>query len=291
MTIICNGKTYASQKFPVLEYIFNKYNPTHDISVTSIIFTLEDISEGYDNLDIYRVNNGRREKIKKPTSTSNTILDLCRKKRPVTSRLPQSIINLGYDLRKKTGTENGSKKLAGEFVYLGKGNAINSWLIWPANRKPVVVDTFAIPEFVKPHLRQDEGGLFSALDYCDVISLALTGSKKKIFPVQHPLKWQPNEIDGLYMSKEFDVVTLYPVEAKSLATEDDINLDQILGGVQTASTNFQYAHAHIIPLAVQMVPNGVKIAVFKKIELQVIPTRVELDYAIDVRFSPPINAW
>ena len=44
---ICNGKEYRSQKHPLLEYIFHKYNPKNDTSVKSIPFTLADISEAY----------------------------------------------------------------------------------------------------------------------------------------------------------------------------------------------------------------------------------------------------
>lgn len=49
--------------------------------------------------------------------------------------------------------------------------------------------------------------------------------------VQNPMKWQPNEIDGLYMSA--DGKTIYPVEAKAVSTGDDINLEQMPGQYKT----------------------------------------------------------
>jgi hypothetical protein len=53
---------------------------------------LSDISEAY-----------RACGIPEPASISNTILDLTRKNNGIQSRLSQSLIDLGYDLRKKTG--------------------------------------------------------------------------------------------------------------------------------------------------------------------------------------------
>lgn len=194
--IICNGKRYSSQKFPLLEYIFDKYNPTHDRSITNITFTLADIHEAYISTDIKKITGKKTTKIAEPASISNTILDLVRKDRGINSRLPVSIINLGYDLRKKTGPEEGINNYAGEFVFVGVGNALKSWLDWPSGIIDIPISSKPIPDFVRPYLRNDEGGLFSVLDYCDVLSMVLYNKPGIVFRVQHPLKWQPNEIDG-----------------------------------------------------------------------------------------------
>ena len=47
MALIHDGKKYKSKKHPMLEYIFNKYNPSWDTSQEIINFTLRDVSEGY----------------------------------------------------------------------------------------------------------------------------------------------------------------------------------------------------------------------------------------------------
>lgn len=88
-----------------------------------------------------------------------------------------------------------------------------------------------------------------------------------------------------------NITTLFPVEAKSLATEDDINLDQILGGAQTASVYFRNVHAHVVPLAVQMISNGLRVAIFKAHDSTQYPDSVDLEKAVQVTFNPPIFAW
>ena len=102
MSIVHNGRAYSSKKHPMLEYIFNKYNPQQDTLQLEIHFTLDDVSEGY-----------RAEGIKEPASISNTILDLTRKANHISSRLPSSIYDLGYDLKKKTGTAPNGGSYAG----------------------------------------------------------------------------------------------------------------------------------------------------------------------------------
>lgn len=56
-----------------------------------------------------------------PTSYSNFVLDLTRKKTTIQQRLPQEIIKYGYDLRKKTGRVPGTSNInyCGTFVYRG----------------------------------------------------------------------------------------------------------------------------------------------------------------------------
>src|SRR5690606_21450309 len=135
-----------------LEFIFNKYNPER-LEKDIIQFTLKDISDGY-----------RACNIPEPASISNTILDLTRKNKPIGSRLPQSIYELGYDLRKKTGINKDGLSLAGEFVHVGIGEVIDSWLFWPETfsiEDTYTVSSSNIPSKILPYVRNDEGALFS----------------------------------------------------------------------------------------------------------------------------------
>jgi hypothetical protein len=278
---------YRSQKHPLLEYIFHKYNPNSDVSKTRIEFTLANISEAYREVEVYRIDpSGPKTRIKEPASISNTILDLVRQDRGIQGRMPDSLIQLGYDLRKKTGGN-----LAGEFVYVGVGNEIKSWMEWTMPSEKYAVSSAPLPNLILDYLRRDEGALFSVIDYCDVLSQVLYKRTYVIIPVQHPLKWQPNEIDGFYIGMIDGIKTLFPVEAKALTTHDEINLDQILGGVQTISTNLRNTHAHIIPLAIKMIANGIQIAVFSKCEAGSDVTTIQVEKTIEVSFSPPIRAW
>lgn len=285
--VICNGKEYRSQKHPLLEYIFHKYNPSNDISIHTISFTLSDISEAYRAVQIFRVDgNGNKKRVYEPASISNTILDLVRQNRGIKSRVPDSIIELGYDLRKKTG-----KNSAGEFVFVGVGNELSSWITWSSNPEKISIDSSPIPSIVLGFLRKDEGALFSVIDYCDILSQALYGTSGIVIRVQHPLKWQPNEIDGFYAGIVDGVETLFPIEAKALTTHDEINLDQILGGINTISLNLENTHIHIVPMAVKMISNGILIAVFSTCESGETVDFVKVERTIEVTFEPPINSW
>jgi hypothetical protein len=285
--IYSNRKMYHSQKHPLLEYIFHKYNPSMDISNTRIEFTLADISEAYREVEVYRIkSDGHKTRIKEPASISNTILDLVRQNRGIQGRMPDSLIQCGYDLRKKTGGN-----LAGEFVYVGVGNEINSWMKWTAPSEKIDVSSSPLPNLVLDYLRRDEGALFSVIDYCDVLSQAIYKQTRVLIPVQHPLKWQPNEIDGFYVGVINGIRTLFPIEAKALTTHDEINLDQMLGGVQTISANLRNTHAHIIPLAIKMIKNGIQITVFSKSEAGDDVETIQVERTIEVSFIPPIRAW
>ena len=284
---ICNGKEYRSQKHPLLEYIFKKYNPRNDTSKKWIPFTLADISEAYRNVQVFTVDrHGNKRRVREPASISNTILDLVRQNRGIESRMPESLIRLGYDLRKKTGGN-----LAGEFVHVGVGNVLSSWITWPTNPSRITVSSASLPDLVLDYLRNDEGALFSVIDYCDVLSQVLYSARDVVIRVQHPLKWQPNEVDGFYVGVIDGIRTLFPIEAKALATHDEINLDQIVGGINTISLNLQDTHAHIVPLAVKMIRNGILIVVFSKCEAGQNVETAEVKKTIEVTFDPPIHAW
>lgn len=276
------GTKYRSKKHPVLEYVFTKLNPKQDITQSIIAFTLRDISEGY-----------RACNLLEPASISNTILDLVRQKRGIESRLPASIYQLGYDLRKRTGRAADGSNYAGEFVYVGQGNELHSWLEWPEKfDREITLSSTAIPRDVQQYLRHDEGALFSVIDYCDVLSQALYNTTGVIRRVQNPMKWQPNEIDGFYIETRLNKPIVYPIEAKALTTRDDVNLEQIQGGLNVVLTKYSNETSLIIvPLAIQMIENGMNIAVFEQCVIGQDHPRIELNSTIKVTFTPPIQSW
>jgi len=269
------GTIYTSFKFPLLEYIFFHLIQGHKPPQlgTNLVFTLQQYSQACDACRYSR-----------PTSSSNVILDLTRKAGPPTKRLPQSIVDYGYDLKKKTGRIGREISYAGEFVHVGVGKSLKSWLVWPdiPHRNIVIPNT--VPYQILTYLRKDEGALFSVIDYCDVFSLALHGIPGTILRVQNPMKWQPNEIDGLYYSEYGGTQTLYPVEAKALSTRDDINLVQMWGAYQTIQTKLP--GVHVVPIAAQMFRNGIRIGIMKPTK-----TTLKLQHYIDVQFAPIIPSW
>lgn len=264
----------------MLEYIFEKYNPKKDTSMQIIHFTLKDVSEGY-----------RACGIDEPASISNTILDLTRRSNDISSRLPESIYSLGYDIKKKTGPSPNGGNYAGTFVYVGVGKVVQSWLTWPNDMENIEINSAKIPSEIRHLLRNDEGALFSIIDYCDVFSLAIYGGKHRVMRVQNPMKWQPNEIDGFYFGHIDGEETVFPVEAKALTTKDDINLEQLEGGIQTVLTKLKGRNFTIIPLAAQMVENGIRIAVFEKCQTGQPDYEVKLTRAVKVTFKPRIESW
>lgn len=283
MTFIHNKKKYSSKKHPILEHIFNKKNPEGNTSQKSITFTLKDISDGYTACNI-----------DEPASISNTILDLTRKKRSISSRLPSSIYSLGYDLRKKTGTAPNGESYAGEFVFVGVGNEIQSWLSWPKvfpQGDMYTLSSNGIPQKIRKYLRNDEGALFSVIDYCDVLSQVLGKSNNSVIRIQNPLKWQPNEIDGFYFGEDGQKEILYPVEAKALTTGDDINLEQMTGGLLTMCSKYKNNNVIIQPLAVKMVKNGIFVSIFNRINSNSISVSLTCQRKVFVKFNPVINSW
>lgn len=268
--------TYSSKKHPVLEYIFRKYFDKSRPEST-IPFYLSDISEGY-----------RKNNIPEPVSISNTILDLCRQDRGIDSRVPSSISSLGYDLRKKTGIDPNGHKFAGEFVFVGVGNALHSWLIWPKNIIETEINSTMVPVLVTKFIRPDEGGLFSIIDYTDLFSKILHSGQRKVLRIQNPMKWQPNEIDGFYGSLNGSDIDLYPVEAKALTTGDEINLDQLRGGYHTVVEQMSRLglKANVQQIAIKMINNGIDIAIFPINQIPEVP-----EECYRVKFNPPIQNW
>lgn len=270
------NRNYSSKKHPVLEYIFRKYHKA-ELKQNVIAFYLSDISDGY-----------RACGLREPVSISNTILDLTRQDRGVESRLPKSIYKLGYDLRKKTGQDKHGKKYAGEFVFMGVGVVLKSWLIWPKKIKEITISSSGIPKIVTMLMRRDEGALFSVIDYTELFSRVLANGKQRIFRIQNPMKWQPNEIDGFYGTHTDGKPTLYPVEAKALTTGDDINMDQLRGGYITVKEQMARLELEtdIQPVAVRMVKNGIDIAIFPKNK-----TPQVVESFVKVKFLPELTNW
>lgn len=275
-TIKIKKKSYKSKKHPVLEYIFKKYyNPKSPQKI--ITFYLSDISEGY-----------KKCNISEPVSISNTILDLCRQDRGIDSRIPKTISKLGYDLKKKTGIDKNKKKIAGEFVFVGVGNVLKSWLVWDKKPQKITINSLKIPVLVRKFIRPDEGGLFSIIDYGDIFSIALHSGKFRVFRIQNPMKWQPNEIDGFYATEYNKRVILYPVEAKSRVTKDEINLDQLKGGFETVKRRLinLKSNVDIQQIAVKMINNGIDIAIFPLNKVPEIP-----EHFVRIKFNPPLENW
>lgn len=274
--MIYNSIDYTSKKHPVLEFIFKKYfDPSK--SQKEIVFYLSDISDGYKACGM-----------SEPASISNTILDLCRQDRGINSRVPKSISTLGYDLRKKTGVDTNGKKFAGEFVYVGVGNALKSWLAWPKENEPVIIDSSEVPNLVRKLVRPDEGGLFSIIDYCNVFTKVLGDGKRVVYRIQNPMKWQPNEIDGFYASEFENQTYIYPIEAKALTTGDAINMDQLNGGFKTVLEKMKKLdfQVHVQQIAIRMIRNGIDIAIFP---VNLAP--IEPEKYVRVIFDPPIDNW
>ena len=280
-----NKIKYKSKKFPMLEYIFNKYNPNREV-IPIIQFTLADISEGYACCGI-----------SEPASISNTILDLTRKQAPVSNRLPESIYCLGYDLRKKTGRNKEGIGIAGEFVYVGVGNQIESWFKFPEEHDELIaISTTSLPKSILQFLRNDESAMFSVMDYLDVFSKIMHGNPNQVTRIQNPLKWQPNEIDGFYVGDWDDGYTLYPVETKALSTKDDINLEQMLGAIRMLHTKFaklstRNKKVFIQPIAARMLPNEIHFAFFEKHEAGTEVNNLNCVKTIRISLSPILKNW
>ncbi len=265
-------KSYSSKKFPILERVFYKMLEEGKFTIgKNVSFSLRDVSDAYKYCEIIE-----------PASISNTVLDLTRKDRGIEKRLPQSIIEKGYDIRKKTGPVGDGNSYCGEFVYVGVGNALHSWLKWDENRSEKVKIKNVIPPEILNYLSNDEGALFSAIDYCDILSQALFKEKGTVLRIQNPMKWQPNEIDGMYLWLKKNY--LIAVEAKAVSTGDEINLEQMLGQYKTFKT--KRPTTNVIPLAAVMVPHGIRLTVLNYENDKLVPTRY-----IDVNIIPNIESW
>jgi hypothetical protein len=272
---IHNGKRYRSYKHPILEYIFNKVVENSPVPPDEIPFTYENIRQAMAALQIKRDSQA---------SISNFVIDLLRKANTIEQRVPDTISQQGYDLDRMPERKV-REGYAGRLVRI-ELKARDPWIIWqeiPDEDVITVLNT--VPESVKPYLGNDEGALLSVMDYCDILSQALNDAPGTIKRVQHPKKWQPGEVDGLYFCDAEEPGILYPVEAKALSTGDSVNRAQIEGAYQTIKNKI--SDTKIIPLAVQMIPEGMFIAVFEETpEGSLVITR-----SLKVKIEPPIQSW
>jgi hypothetical protein len=170
------------------------------------------------------------------------------------------------------------------FVFVGVGNVLKTWFEWPDIPDSSHILSNRVPDKVAPYLAKDEGALFSVIDYCDVLSQVLFGHLESVLRVQTPMKWQPNEIDGLYFSDYEGVPTLFPIEAKGLSTGDALNLEQMSGAYRVMQ--LRRPDIHIVPLGIKMIENGLYIVVFRGD-----PSARSLEQCVTVHFDPPITSW
>jgi hypothetical protein len=228
-----------------------------------------------------------------PVSYSNFVLDLCRKNNGIKKRVPPIVIEHGYDLKKATGTDPGNgQKLVGKFVHVGVGNEINSWITWPNPRLSIEVDSSILHSTVRKLLRQDEAAMFSIIDYLDLLTIATGNSYGTVHRLQSPMKWQPNEIDGMYFADDAGGLIFFPVEAKALTTKDEINIDQLSGGFRTVQAQVERINLGTKPriqsIAALMTSNGIRFAFFPD---DTEPTaEMEFDF-IEIVFDPPLDSW
>lgn len=280
-------------KFEVLEHIFDEktLNKTQHIG-TDIDFTLRDVGNAM------MATCGAL-----PASRSNFVLDLTRKDSGITRRLPQSIIDCGYDLRKKTGRVPGTSResYCGTFVFRGMdahGNTIplKDWLKLDeeAVQRTIEIDN-RVPDLVREFLSNDEASLFSVIDYCDILSQVMG---KPIYRIQSPMKWQPNEIDGFYVAQDGRVIEIYPVEAKAISTKDDINLVQILGQYHTLREKYTRNGYSLVvrPVAARMENTGMRLAILEHNALydpRRNPTAdmFHIHEVVQIVLNPPLQAW
>lgn len=277
-------------KFTVLQYIFdNKITAGYKIG-DDIDFTLAEVNNAI------LATGGTR-----PTSISNFVLDLTRKDTGISTRLPQSIIEKGYDLRKKTG-----KGLCGTFIYRGfdahgKTIPLNDWLVWPTPDTTITI-TNIMPDIVQHFISNDEASLLSVIDYCEILTKVYGSETHKIYRVQSPMKWQPNEIDGYYIGQKGRNIILYPVEAKAISTKDDINLVQMYGQYETFIKKYRAKYARdglavvMRPIAAKMTQDGMLLAqlennpMFDPTTNRNVPM-FTIDEVVKVILDPPISNW
>ena len=238
-----------------------------------------------------------------PASRSNFVLDLTRKDTGIAKRLPRSIIDYGYDLRKKTGRVPGTshESYCGTFVFRGKdanGDTIplKDWLKLDQEEVQRTLNiNNVVPDLVQGFLSNDEASLFSVIDYCDILSQVMG---KPIYRIQSPMKWQPNEIDGFYAAQNGRTLEIYPVEAKAISTKDDINLVQILGQYRTLLEKYTRGGNALVvrPIAVRMERTGMCLAILEYNPMYD-PTRnpeaemFNIHEVVRVILTPPLDAW
>ena len=276
------SRKYRSYKHPILEDLFKtkRVDSLNGNQQKIITFTYNEIRTSMEKLNIRRSGQA---------SISNFVIDLTRQDRGIESRVPKYVSDKGYDLANIKYYKG--QRIAGAFLFVGIGNEIQSWVEWPNDMPTLKVDSNPIPKLVLRYLRKDEGALFSVMDYCNIMSKLVEYQFKKqikVIRVQNPLKWQPHEIDGLYVSE--NPLMLIPVEAKALTTQDHINLLQLRGEMDTIRKN--YPQDTIFPISCQMIKEGMKVAFFPQItpngDVPFIPKPFDF---VKIILEPRIESW
>jgi hypothetical protein len=270
-----NGRLYRSYKHPILEYILDKALEQSQEPPDEIPFSYEDVRQAMTALEITRY---------KQASLSNFTIDLLRRANTHEQRVPPSVWERGYDLA-RAPDRVARQGIAGRLIRK-ELRPKDPWIVWSdITEENIIIVPNNVPIQVRPFLGNDEGALLSVMDYCDVLSFAINGEPETILRVQHPKKWQPGEVDGLYFSDYEDVPMLYPVEAKALSTNDNVNLEQVQGSYNTMIGKIK--NIKIAPLAVQMIPDGMYIATFEATETG----ELIISSSLMVKIDPPIETW
>jgi len=265
-----------SYKHPILEYIFIEKTQNLTDFPTEILITYDDINRAMEMLGQQRP---------KQASISNFVIDLTRRRNLIEQRVSALIIQHGYDLDRAADRVI-RQGIVGRLVK--KSLKTSLWFEWPQQTTMTIVIQNRVPHEVLDYLGKDEGALLSVMDYCDVLSLALNGESETIKRVQHPKKWQPGEVDGLYTGRKNTLPILYPVEAKALSTGDDINLAQISSAYRTIRQKIK--DVEIIPVAAQMTSTGILIAEFGQI-ISEVDFNVNVTRTVTVILDVPILTW
>jgi hypothetical protein len=274
-----NGKIYRSYKHPILEYILEKVlaiaTSEQSALPDEIPFTYEQIHEAIDALGIKR----------KSASISNFTLDLTRSRNDWSARVSSWIWEQGYDLDRIPDRD--ARQWAGRLIK--KELRVDPYFNWPSISSDYQYHILnSTPSEIYPYLGNDEGALLSVLDYCDGLSLVLAGKANQVRRVQHPKKWQPGEVDGLYFQKTYTEDILYPVDVKALSTGDTINLVQLQSAYHTIQRHFKNNHQlKIFPLAIEMTHSGMKIALFHPNQTQ----QLILFRCMEIILNPKIEVW
>lgn len=249
---------------------------------------MENLSELPDEIpftyeDIFQAMVALNKQRPKQASRSNFVLDMLRKPTTIDKRVTRTISERGYDLD-RIPDRKVRQGYVGRFIRIELRR--DPWIVWQEiPDEDAITVANIVPDSIQPYLDKDEGALLSVMDYCDVLSYALGNTPRTIKRVQHPKKWQPGEADGLYLYDGEEPGILYPVEAKALSTGDSVNIVQIEGAYNTIKGKI--TDTKIVPLAVQMLPEGMYIGVFEETS----GGRLTMTRSLKVKIEPPIQSW
>ena len=112
------------------------------------------------------------------------------------------------------------------------------------------------------------------------------------------MKWQPNEIDGYYVSENSRNIFVYPVEAKAISTDDDINIVQVNGQYNTFIEKYKRDSLSLIvrPIAAKMTRDGMILAIMEHNPMydptqNKEATMFNIIDVVKIKLTPPLKAW